>query len=389
MRITKEQARSFLLHKQFLSPPQSLPLSKGIETVFSKLRLIQYDPLNPCGRNTDLVLQARIKDYHPDAYYKWLYIDKNGIECYDKELCIIPIEDFPLITHRQLRSESYGYRGDFIKEHKFEIESLLDYIEKNGPISSADVPEQKQVIGEWTENARFGRVALDTLWRIGRLVVVKRQNGRKYYDLPSRFHSSLVSSESGVLLKEHVVRRISSIGMLIRNKSTGGWQGFGEAKALNTLIDLMIREGDLVEVMIEECKTPYLLPKNDLPILKHIAPIELKDTTAVFIAPLDNLIWNRQMIRELFHFDYLWEVYTPVAKRKYGYYTLPILYGDRFIGRIEPVFHRQENVLEIRGFWKEEGLDWSLKKTEAIQKAIIVFKNYLKADQIKASSFFG
>jgi uncharacterized protein len=389
MRITKEQARSFLLHRQFLAPPQSLPSVHGIETVFNALRLIQYDPLNPCGRNTDLVLQARIKSYHPDAYYKWLYVDKKGIECYDKELCIIPIEDFPLITHRQLRSQSYGYRGDFIKEHKAEIESLLSYIEKNGPISSAAVPEQKQVIGEWTENARFGRVALDTLWRIGRLVVVKRLNGRKYYDLPNRFHPSLVSSENVVLSREHIVRRISSIGMLIKNKSTGGWQGFGQAKALNALIDSMIIQGDLVEVAIEGCKTPYLLPKKDLPLLKQVEPIGLKNNNAVFIAPLDNLIWNRQMIRELFHFDYLWEVYTPVTKRKYGYYSLPILYGDRFIGRIEPVFHRRENVLEIRGFWKEEGLDWTLKMNEAVEKAIIVFKNYLKADQVKATYFFG
>src|SRR5438552_2825686 len=102
LKITKSQARRFLLSKQLLLPPQSLSGPKAVEKVFNTLRLIQYDPLNPCGRNPDLVLQARIRDYHPNDYYQWLYEEKKGIELYDKVLCIIPIEDAPLSKNLQM-----------------------------------------------------------------------------------------------------------------------------------------------------------------------------------------------------------------------------------------------------------------------------------------------
>src|SRR5436853_3875713 len=117
LNISKQTARRFLLQKQFLWPPQSLTGKKAIEKVFNRLRLIQYDPLNPCGRNVDLVLQARIKNIHPNDYYDWLYKQHKGIECYDKELCIIPIEDVPFTGYIREQWKQYILKQSFIQTH--------------------------------------------------------------------------------------------------------------------------------------------------------------------------------------------------------------------------------------------------------------------------------
>ncbi len=161
--ISKQQARHFLLKKQLLIPPHSLTGLKGIETVFNALRVIQYDPLNPCGRNPDLVLQSRVKNIHPNDYYHWLYTEKKGIDVYDKELCIIPIEDLDFVTHRQLKASQDKKRKSFIKKHQLVIDQIMEQIKTSGPITSSDIKIQTQVISGWGSSALVGRIALEQL----------------------------------------------------------------------------------------------------------------------------------------------------------------------------------------------------------------------------------
>lgn len=361
-----------------LFPPQSLHGKGSIENVFHTLRLIQYDPLNPCGRNADLVLQARIKDYHPDAYYQWLYTEKKGIECYDKELCIIPIEDFPLTNIRRVLAQGREDKKTFLQTHERQIEVLLKRIAEKGPIASSDVLDETRVQSGWGTDAKFGRIALETLWKIGRLVIVKRTKGKKYYGLPS-VHASLPVEEPShqLLTREHIKRRLQSVGLLPLSGGGGGWQGLGSARVI---IRQLIDEGEFLEVSITDGQRPYVIAKSDEQLMKEDPEIE-REKKLVFIAPLDNLIWDRQMILELFNFHYRWEVYTPVAKRKYGYYVLPILYGDEFIGRIEPVFTK-ERALEIRGFWQEDKKVWNKKVWSAFKEGLETFQKYLTATKI-------
>ena len=373
--VTKQQARQFLLKKQILLTPRSLSGKTAIETVFNSLRVVQYDPLNPCGRNPDLVLQARIKDYHPNDYHHWLYSEKKGIDAYDKELCIIPIEDLEYTTHTNLRLSKDLNKKKFLKTYQLEISEILKQIAQNGPTSSSDIKIKKQVISGWGSTAQFGRIALELLWRLGQLVVVKREGMKKYYDLPSNVHPTLQSPiPLSEIKKEHIIRRINSVGILPKTTTGGGWQGLGGGTA--KLINELLESKEIIEVEIQDCKLKYLIQKMDLVSIK-LSPIIIENKIS-FIAPLDNLIWDRSMIEDIFDFHYRWEVYTPLAKRKFGYYVLPILFGDKFIGRIEPV--KKKDILEIRGIWKES--KWDKVMENEFQKALTEFSQYLQTSNI-------
>jgi uncharacterized protein YcaQ len=367
--ISKQQARQFILKKQLLLYPKSLNRQDGIEEVFNTLRIIQYDPLNPCGRNPDLVLQSRIKNYHPNDYYKWLYEDKKGIEVYDKELCIIPIEDLDYVSHRQLKAQQDKSRKSFLKVHNKEVSLILEQIKQNGPLSSADIKLNKQVISGWGSTALVGRIALEQLWKMGQLIVVKREGMKKYYDLPEKINPPTK------LAKEHILRRLKSVGILPKTTTGGGWQGLS---GISPFINSLIKEQKILEIKIEDAKLTYLILKEDYELIRQPA-VSLIRSKISFIAPLDNLIWDRKMIEDIFNFHYRWEVYTPQIKRQFGYYVLPILYGDEFIGRIEPVKNSKTNTLEIKGLWYER--KWNKKELNAFEKALTEFGNYLQTNE--------
>jgi len=367
--ISKQQARQFLLKKQLLLTPKSLSGPEGIEEVFNTLRVIQYDPLNPCGRNPDLVLQSRIKDYHPNDYYNWLYTQKKGIEVYDKELCIIPIEDLDLVSHRQLKAQLDKNRKAFLKKHSIEVSSILEQIKKSGPLTSSDIKFQKQVISGWGSTALVGRIALEQLWKIGQLIVVNREGMKKYYDLPEKINPPTK------LAKIHILRRLKSVGMLPKTTTGGGWQGLS---GISKFINALIKEKVILEIKVKDAKLTYLIIKEDYELItKPVKKIIFPQVS--FIAPLDNLIWDRKLIEDIFDFHYRWEVYTPQIKRQFGYYVLPILYGDELIGRFEPVKNSKTNTLEIRGLWFER--KWTKNEHEIYKKALAVFSSYLQTNK--------
>ncbi|NCO89204.1 hypothetical protein GW881_04795, partial [Candidatus Roizmanbacteria bacterium] len=144
MFVTKENIRKYLLLKHLLLPPQSLKGLEGIDKVFNTLRSIQFDPQSPCGTNVDLVLQARVKGIHPKDYYSWLYKNKKGIECFDKELCIVPIEDLSLCK-KIFSNRSKKKTDDFIQENLVAIEKLILRIKKDGEISSSQIIDDRKI----------------------------------------------------------------------------------------------------------------------------------------------------------------------------------------------------------------------------------------------------
>lgn len=378
--ISKKQAKRFLLSKQMLIGSKEKG-QNSIERVFDTLRIVQYDPLNPCGRNPDLVLQARISNYHPGDYHKWLYEDKKGIECYDKELCIIPIEDFILTSHSRRNASKSDRVKRFVREHPKEIEELISFIRKHGPICSSEVKNQKEVNAMGWYGTRWGRIALEILWRTGRVVITKRVGSKKYYDLSQKVYSGDYFGLDIKVEQEHILRRLGSVGILPSKGSGGGWQGLGNTTHVAGIIKKLIEKGDLLEVGVTDLKDNYVVLAKDQKLLGSPTEKVYFTNQMRFIAPLDTLIWDRKMTEDLFDFRYRWEVYTPVVKREFGYYVLPILYKDQFVGRIEPVLTK-ERVLQIKGFWKEKGVTWTKGMDTSLGKAVESFKKYLRAKEL-------
>jgi len=367
MFVTKENIRKYLLLKHLLLPPQSLKGLEGIDKVFNTLRSIQFDPQSPCGTNVDLVLQARVKGIHPKDYYSWLYKNKKGIECFDKELCIVPIEDLSLCK-KIFSNRSKKKTDDFIQENLVAIEKLILRIKKDGEISSSQIIDDRKIESFWG-NPRWGKAVLDILWKTGRLVISKREKGRKYYNLSERIYGKkYIWIEENNINSEKVIRRIRSIGLLPKSGTGQGWLGVGIGKQILPIVTRLLEQKILIEVKIEDVKKTYVMINSDLHLLQKVTVIK-PELNIVFLAPLDNLLWDREMIKNIFDFEYKWEVYTPKHQRKYGHYVLPILYGDKFIGRIEP--RQVGDTLEIRDLWLEPDFQW----TKTVNKS---FSNYLE-----------
>ncbi len=379
--VSRHAARLFLLRKQLLFPVHRLLGAANIGTVFKTLRAIQYDPLNPCGRNTDLVLQSRVQNIHPDAYYAWLYDERKGIEYYDKELCIIPIED--LVYCQAAHWENDGSAtGAFLKKHKRELSRLISRIRTQGPISSLDLMDSRKA-DIWWGPTHWGKNAVDSLWRAGKLTIAYRTNGRKYYDAPQNVYGRtlrLPKRRSEAMFLQSIARRVQATGMLPASGAGTGWLGLKQGTRLGRGIAKLVRDRKLCAVRIEGCPKPFVIQSKDRRILLDMEQKRFGHPRMVFLAPLDNLLWDRTTIEQLFGFKYKWEVYTPRHQRLHGYYVLPMLFGDKFVGRIEPVL--KDQTLFINGFWKEPGAVWDSRLRVKFSAALIRFGRYARAQRI-------
>lgn len=378
MEFDKSTIRRFLLAKHKLLLPRSLSGEGGISEVFNTLRVIQFDPLNPCGNNVDLVLQSRVHGIHVQDYYQWLYMRKQGVECLDKELCVVPIEDLKL-CRGTICEHCKKLAVEFKKEHHKEIVRLITRIKNEGPLSPHHIIDDRKIQAFWG-NPRWGRAALEVLWKTGILVIAKRENGRKYYDLSKRFYGKSFQWHTGGVVKAaQIIRRVEAVGIIAQSGTGQAWLGMGKSKEIIPVISKLIKQKKLITITIKDSKRSYLISAKDFPLIEKLKTLKYKPQMS-FIAPLDNLLWDRTMIRDIFGFDYKWEVYTPQQQRKHGYYVLPILYGDRFIGRIEP--KKVAENLEIRGIWLESGVHWDEKVKRSFEDCLKHFQQYTETKTV-------
>jgi uncharacterized protein YcaQ len=338
--MPKEKARRYLVHYQGLLYNDQFVGESGIIDFIKKVGCIQFDPLNVVGRNPELVLQSRIKGFRPIDLEKLLYEDRHLIDAWDKMMAIYHVEDWPKfkrIRHRHSLSNvnTMKYRS---------TEAALDYmddvksiIEKEGPKLGRDINIGGSGKGRWG-SGKYSSVALDQLYHLGELGIYKKKNNQKVFELIERLlPEEILKAEDPFkddheFLRWYILRRINSIGMWW-SRNGGGWLGHylsNKAERLQVIAEL-VEEGLLLPVKVEGIKDNFYIHKDNVEQLQEDIPLENREMR--FLAPLDNLMWDRDLIEKLFDFKYTWEVYVPKAKRKYGYYVLPILYGDEIIGR--------------------------------------------------------
>lgn len=354
--LTKEQARRFILSYQGLYPPHADSGKDGILGFIHRVGCVQYDPLNIVGRNPDLVLQSRIADYRPTMLRELLYEDRKLLDGWDKMMAIYPLEDWPYFR----RYREAAFHDPRAKAVESIMPAIRRALEERGPLSSLDLEFDLRVDWPWGP-ARSARAAMENMFFRGELVVHHRINTRRIYDLAERQLSTalLEKSEPNPTQEEyldwHIHRRISSFG-LIWNRSGEAWLGIIGAKAgeRRVALERLKKKNRLIEVGIDGLTSPCYIPVESHGLLNEIVcNQEKKAEKAAFLAPLDNLLWDRRFIQELFNFDYRWEVYKPVSKRRYGYYVLPILFGHRFVGRFEPRIDKNSQALIVEGWWWE------------------------------------
>ena len=392
--ITKQQARQFILAKQGLIGAYRFIGKDGTYAFIRQAGCIQYDPVDVCGKNAELTLQSRIKGFKKTMLQELLYQDRKLVDYVDKELSIWPIEDWPYFSSYRDRSRELGETFDGLNELK---EQAIAFIKENGPVCSDTLPIEGEIFwhssmhwsGNWHKKSKAARSVLEQLYTDGELIIHHKNGSRKYYDLSARYlPESILYAENPCKDKEEYLawrirRRIGAVGLLLDKNSTAFLGIDLNAEKRKKAFAYLVENDSILPVMVEGIKVPFYYLSEDDPIMRIILEgrADLKPRMS-FIAPLDPLLWDKALILSLWDFRYSWEIYTPAEKRRYGYYTLPILYGDRFVGRIDTVVDRKEKILQVKGLWWEPGVRQTKKLHAALGKTLENFAKFNDCQRI-------
>ena len=386
--LTATQARRFILAKQGLLGGYRFSGKKGAYDYIQQAGCIQYDPVDVCGKNAELTLQSRVKGFRKTMLEELLYRDRLLVDYVDKELSIWPVRDWPYFSPFRERSRIHGAGFQGLAELEQEA---LSYIRSNGPVSSDTLPVDGEIFwhssmhwsGNWHAKSKAARSVLEQLYTDGILIIHHKNGSRKFYDLAERYlDASLLSAacpceDEKTMLCWRVVRRIGAVGLLWDKNSPAflGIQMNAEQRR-QTFSDLTA-SGAILPVHIEGIKTLFYYRSEDDPLMQDVlAERADRKPRLEFLAPLDPLLWDKALIAALWDFRYSWEIYTPADKRKYGYYTLPMLWGEQFIGRIEAVADYKGSILRVKKIWFESGIRPTKKLQGAIDRALIRFSDF-------------
>jgi len=375
LHISREQARSFLARYHFSTT--------DLPGVFDRLGTVQYDPLNPVGRNPDLVFQARIPGYQVDDWQKAAYTDRLIYDAWDKMACLVPVSDWPM---RVLIREKYRpyHDKEILQADPEGAAAVLATIDEQGPLSSLEFEDRSHFgePGSWYGSTRTKRL-LRSLWACGELVTHHRQGGRHYYDRPRRVIPPQYFEATPLLDEEAyyrwiIMRRYQAAGILRPTAEAAVWCACVEAAKRKLAITQLLATGQLTQLQIGELAWPYYVHTSALNMLDQPLP----DPRVIFLGPLDSLLWDRKSLLHIFNFDYAWEVYKPAKQRKWGYYVLPVFYGDRFIARLDS--RLEKGVWTISRWWWEPDVTPGAELLEALRAAAEGFLYYLGAGGVCA-----
>jgi hypothetical protein len=373
-------------------PPRQLEGKAGVLKYVRRVGCIQFDPLDVVGRNPELVLQARVAGFRPPMLEELLYGERRLVDGWDKNMSIYPVEDWPYFRrHREVARESPGKSAQAVESV---LPQVRRAVEARGPLSSIDLDLDRTVDWSWAPT-RLARAALDSMYALGELIIHHRVHTRKVYDFASRhLPESLLSAPDPNQTREQyhdwfVCRRIGSVG-LMWDRAGGAWLGNRGVKSpqRHAALARLLEQERVVQVRVEGIKPSFFVRKEDKPRLRQVLDTETLafSPRVVLLAPLDNLLWDRRLVEELFGFSYTWEVYKPADEREYGYYVLPVLYGDRFVARCEPTFDQETRVLSVEGWWWEADVEPDAAMVAALTEGLREFMHYLGADSIRLSN---
>jgi uncharacterized protein len=349
-----------------------------LRSIFARLRSVQFDPLRPAGCNHDLVLQARVADYRLGNWEGAAYEGERSIyDGWDKQASLIAMDGWTLrrIYHEWNRPALERFR----EEYGPFVDGVLSELAERGPLAPGELSMQEtrhDWRGSWY-GPSVAKRALRHLWHAGLVMTSRRKGQQHVYDLTERVVPEALRAQppvsEGEAVRQLVLERHRAVGLLRPGAAAEVWSMRADALARREAIEEGRRRGDLVPIDVEGTTVhavPELLQALDKPPVSE----------AVVLAPLDQILWDRKLIAYLFGFEYLWEVYKPATQRRWGYYSLPILFDGRFVARFDPWCRR--GTLEIRTWHWEPGEPRDPATLSAVENALVRFMAYCGATDV-------
>jgi uncharacterized protein YcaQ len=374
--LTPAAARALHLHAQGMLQPRRRKAAKAdVLDAIRRMGALQIDTIQVVARSPYLVLWSRLGDYRPE----WLdqLLEEGALfEYWAHEACFLPIEDYGLYRHRMLDPSAMGwkYSEDWMRERAAEVAQLLEHIRDNGPVRSSDFERTDGKGGGWWEWKPEKR-SLEVLFTAGRLMIARRHNFQRLYDLAERVHPSWDDSQMPPLpevRRQFVLRAVRAMGL-----ARAGWiPDYHRTRRPHPDPGEMAGRGELLRARVEGWSDPVYIHPEHAEAARLAAQGELQPTLTTLLSPFDPIVWDRRRALDLFGFDYRLECYTPAEKRRYGYFTLPILRRGALAGRIDAKAHRRPGVFEIKAAILEPGARVTDRFTRDVASAILRCANW-------------
>lgn len=354
-------ARNVMLAAQGLDRPRDQAATKAdVLEVIRRMGLLQIDTIHVVARSPYLVLWSRLGDYR-QAWLDELLTEGALFEYWAHALCFIPIEEYALYRRHMLdgienKVWAYEWAAKWAQEHTKVMKKVRTHLQKNGAVRSAEFETKRHVLGRWW-NRKEEKDALEIMFLTGEVMIARRQNFQRVYDLRERILPdweavALPSSEE--LQRTLALRAVRALGIAFpawvpdyfRMPKTG----------MPKRLEALAQEGLLLQVEVKGLEGHAYVHPDHIHLIEHTISGNLEPTLTTLLSPFDPLVWDRDRALTLFDFNYKIECYTPASKRRYGYFTLPILHRGKLIGRLDPKAHRAQGVFEIKALHMEPGV---------------------------------
>ncbi len=391
-------ARRFILGKQGLWPGRRWRGVKGTEKAMRLMEYLQLDPLQIIARSHDIQLNSRVLDYRPGLWERVTYEQRKFFD-WGGWLAVRPMDELPhwrvvMQRERDLNTRIHAMGRD----HANAVVEMRNILRERGTVSNRDFQMSTRTRTQSYRGRKDSALALYYLWRTGEVMTHHRERFERVYALTEMVAPGhLIYESSEEQADRFLFKKEVSFAGLARMKrvSDSYWRGVPFEKTEQTVTGLLA-DGEMVEVKVEGWKDVHFALAGDAKLLRDLSagrvpkawsPFETTTMQeAVFLAPLDP-VSARGRAKVLFGFDYIWEVYKPVHQRKFGYYTLPVLWGDRLVARFDSKLDRTTNTIVVLGFWLENpalGRDEAF--AEALARGFARFATFLGASKLEAKA---
>ena len=397
--ISKQTYRRFLLASQGLWPGRRFEGPLGAESALRQMQALQLDPLVMVARSQDIAMYGRVLNYKPEHLYKMAYEKRKAFD-YGGWLMMYPMSDFPYwrLHMNQRKAKGLNYES-FTHPPKDLLKFILNELRERGPLGNRDFEGTR--VKAWSYRGRKETsIGLFYLWMIGEVMITHRKGFDRIYDLrervvPAEFDYAATEQETIEFMSRKI---IAFLGMLGENR-LGTELSYYLHKDISReearkITNQLIESNAVSRIRVEGSKDGFLILNSNQP---HLSDLEagripkawkLKgpttDEEVTFLAPLE-IVSARGRAKKVFDFEYLWEVYKPAHLRRWGYYTLPILYGDDLVARLDPKLDRTTNTLQILGFWLEDDAPKDESFANALANGLKRFAEMIGAQKMDLS----
>ncbi|MEO7432708.1 MAG: crosslink repair DNA glycosylase YcaQ family protein [Dokdonella sp.] len=377
--VSAHQARLIHLGAQgVLARPARRARKADVLAAIERMRVLQIDTINVVARSPYLVLFARLGSYDTRWLEEWL--SEGAIfECWAHEACFAPFADFEL--HRRHFGASRAAHWSMKSAHRTRnahavgMAGLLSHIRERGPVKASEFERADGLTGGgwwgWKDEKRW----LEALFATGELMITRRENFQRVYDLSERVVAKAVAFGTPIgIADEREMQRafhlgaVRALGIAQARWVNDYFRAGGKLK--DAALDPFVESGELLRVEVDGWSNPGYVHRDNQTLLQLASANRLRATHTTLLSPFDPVVWDRERASTMFGFDYRIECYTPAPKRMYGYFVLPILHRGRLVGRLDAKAHRADGMFEVKALFLEDGVEPSDALAVAIAPAI-------------------